>query len=330
MSRGGGARWLAGGLALLLLYGCGPVPESGEIHRQAGLGNSPPSDELRPDADFADDGGDIGVVVRAVQIPIPAPFDGRLVERFVGLGEEVAAGARLGRFDTDAVRRRLDGAIARVRRAEASRDAARLEVERIRAPSERPRGQPESLSTGQWSEVDAAIAVGVAEIKAAEAHLEHAVAVEAEARAQLSLAMLRSPVAGVISGVHGLPGVRYARGWTVFTVGSGEWRVRFATDSGTASYLDPGDAVAVRAGPGGAPKPGIVLSVPPGPDARSMLTHVEAALCDDGALPAGTAVRVALVPDGVAGNDRYTECRVSQGALLGGGAPAPTAPSRGE
>lgn len=304
------------------------MPESDDIRSRAGIEKvSPPSHELPSDSDLADYGGDIGVVVRAVQTPIPAPFDGRLAERFVGLGEPVAAGARLGRFDTDALRRRLDRAVASVRQAEVSRDAARLEVERVRAPSEQRHGQPVSLSTGQRNDVDTANAVVAAEFRAAEANLEHAVAVEAEARARLSRATLRSPVAGVVSGVHGLPGVRYTRGWTVFTIGSGEFRVRFAADPGTASSLVPGDAVTVRAAPGAEPEPGIVLSVPLVSDARSMLVHIEAALCDDEAFPAGLPVRVSIPSDSVTEDLQFHECRESHRQFFEIAGPAAAAPS---
>lgn len=311
--------------------GCGPGPES----LGGPLPERPfPAVAVRGDAVSlltAGPEGYTGVVVRETQLLIPAPYDGRLVERFVMPGESVAAGARLGRFETDALQRRLEVALADVHEAEASRAAARVELAQARSRNERRQGRQELFSTEQLNDFLAAVEVADAQLEAAEARMEHAVSVEQEARAALAKAQLRAPVAGVVTEVHGV-GAHYAQGATVFAVGAGEWRVRFAAEPEAASSLTPGDALRIRPAEGGDARPGIVLVVSPVLDARSMLVHAEATLCDDRVLPAGLPVRVSLPPDWVADDRQFHECRESHREFLEIAEPvaAAAAPSPGD
>lgn len=237
------------------------------------------------------------MVVRAIPVSIPAPIDGRLTEgrlteRFV------ASGNRSSRARASAVSGTMPA-------GEALRAPWRVCDQQRRLPTLHGRartgpvrgasndGHPESPST-------------------------------------LSQATLRAPVAGVISGVYALPGAGYDRGWMVVTIGAGEWLVRFAAGRATASSLLSGTVVIVRPVPGGTSRPGVVLSVPPLAAVRSMPSHVEAVLCDDGTLPAGLPVRVSISVNEIAAGEPYAECRGSHRALLDGGAPTSTAPSPGE
>lgn len=306
--------------------GCGPGPESlgGPLPERRLSAPALPEDPLA--ALLAEPEGHTGVVVRETQLLIPAPYDGRLVERFVTPGESVPVGAPLGRFETDALQRRLEVALADVHEAEASRAAARVELEQARSRNERRQGRQELFSTEQLNDFLAAVEVADAQLEAAEARLEHAVSVEQEARAALSKATLRAPVAGVVTEVHGL-GAHYAQGATVFAVGAGEWRVRFAAEPEAVSSLIPGAALRIQPTEGGDPRPGIVLVVSPVLDARSMLVHAEATLCDDRVLPAGLPVRVSAPPDWVADDRQFVACRESHREFLDLPEPAAAAPA---
>lgn len=306
-----------------VLIGCGPGPESlgGPLPERPFSVAPPLEDPLS--ALLAEPEGHTGVVVRETQLLIPAPYDGRLVERFVTPGESVPAGAALGRFETDALQRRLEVALADVHEAEASRAAARVELGQARSRNQRRQGRQELFSTEQLNDFLAAVEVADAQLEAAEARMEHAVSVEQEARAALSKATLRAPVAGVVTEVHGL-GAHYAQGATVFAVGAGEWRVRFAAEPESASSLTPGTALRIRPAEGGDERPGIVLVLSPVLDARSMLVHAEATLCDDRVLPAGLPVRVSVTPDWVADDRQFQDCRESHREYLEVPEPAAT------
>ena len=256
-------------------------------------------------------GGEVytGVVVREREIRIPAPFDGRLEESLAMPGQSVTAGAVLGRFDTDASERQVSSARAAVSEADAALHAAQVEAEQATGRYERRLERPDLFSQEQMEDIRAEVEIAEARLHAAEARLSQTQSALSDAEAELARATLRSPLTGVVSEVHGPPGAYYTRGATVFAVGAGEWRIRFAAPTDAAEFLLPGDPLWVRT-EGHAVQPGVVLAVSPVIDARTLLVFVEAALCGE-RLPSGLPARISVPRRRTIADERFAGCRAA-------------------
>lgn len=287
---------LGAGLVLLAtLVCCRPMEEA--EHRSAErvtVARPAPSPEGSGYELLPRDYGHVGVVVRERRVVVVAPFDARLVERFVQPGEEVYLGQPIARFDSESVDRALDVALAAVMEAEASLKVARVEEQQARERYERRRGRRELFSQEQLAEVEAEVEVSRARRESAEARLA-AVRAEAEhARAEAAKATLHAPMDGVVDEVYGSPGMYDTRGAPVAAIEAGEWHVRFAAPPEALFGLSPGAAITVTF-EDHEPARGFIIYASPELDPRTLLLTFEALLCSDD-LPAGTPVRVVSMP----------------------------------
>lgn len=249
--------------------------------------------------------GHVGVVVRERRVVVPAPFDARLLERFVQPGDEVRTGQPLARFDSESVGRALDMALAAVTEAEALLKVARVEAQQAGERYERRRGRQELFSEEQLAEVEAEVEVSGARLESARAQLAAAKTAAEQARAEADKATLRAPMAGVVDEVYGSPGMYDTRGAPVVALEAGEWHVRFAAPSQAVVGLSAGSAITVTF-KDHEPVRGFVIYASPELDPRTLLHTFEALLCSD-ELPAGTPVRVVSVPK-LAEGEPQREC----------------------
>ena len=240
------------------------------------------------------DYGHVGVVVRERRVVVPAPFDARLLERFVQPGDEVRSGEPLARFDSESVGRALDMALAAVTEAEASLKVARVEAQQARERYERRQGRQELFSLEQLAEVEAEVEVSGARLESAQAQLAAARTAAEQARAEAAKATLRAPMDGVVDEVYGSPGMYDTRGAPVVAIEAGEWHVRFAAPPEASIGLSSGSAITVTF-EDHEPVRGFVIYASPELDPRTLLHTFEALLCSDD-LPAGTPVRVVSLP----------------------------------
>lgn len=304
-------------LAPLAFAACGGEPAARGAASAPGVSASPAgrggagSAESDDAAERFAAGGEVytGVVVREREIRIPAPFDGRLEESLAMPGQSVAAGAVLGRFDTDASERQVSSARASVAEADAALHAAQVEAEQATGRYGRRLERPDLFSEEQMEDIRAEVEIAEARLHAAEARLSQTQSALSDAEAELARATLRSPLTGVVSEVHGPPGAYYTRGATVFAVGAGEWRIRFAAPTDAAEFLLPGDPLWVRT-EGHAVQPGVVLAVSPVIDARTLLVFVEAALCGE-RLPSGLPARISVPRRRTIADERFAGCRAA-------------------
>lgn len=283
--------------------GCsGPAP----AEREGSAASSARVDETAPAEIPARPRGHIGVVVRERRVVVPAPFDARLVERFVRPGDTVAEGDPLARFDSEAVDRAFSIARAAVREAQAALQVAQVEGEQARARHDRRQERRELFSAEQLEDAVVALEVAAARVDAGAARLAAARAAALEARGQVEKAVLAAPLAGVVDEVYGSPGMVSDRGAPVVAIEAGDWHVRFAAPPEAAAGFRPGTPVVVLRDGVEAAR-GVVIYASPELDPRTLLLTHEALLCSEG-LPAGTPVRV--VP---AKRDSSPDCRVPSG-----------------
>ena len=303
----GSAVWRWVGLALLAAsFGCVPGGEGErppvEALSTVQLGESleEPGYGLLPR-----DYGHVGVVVRERRVVVPAPFDARLLERFVQPGDEVRSGQPLARFDSESVGRALEMALAAVTEAEASLKVARVEAQQAGERYERRRGRQELFSEEQLAEVEAEVEVSGARLESAQAQLAAAQTAAEQARAEAAKATLRAPMEGVVDEVYGSPGMYDTRGAPVVAIEAGEWHVRFAAPPQALVGLSAGSAITVTF-ENHEPVRGFVIYASPELDPRTLLHTFEALLCSDD-LPAGTPVHVVSVPKLAEGEPQH-EC----------------------
>lgn len=249
--------------------------------------------------------GHVGVVVRERRVVVPAPFDARLLERFVQPGDEVREGQPLARFDSESVGRALDIALAAVTEAEASLKVARVEAQQADERYERRRGRQELFSEEQLAEVEAEVEVSGAHLESAQAQLAAIQTAAEQARVEAAKAILRAPMGGVVDEVYGSPGTYNPRGTPVAAIEAGEWHVRFAAPPQALVGLSAGSAITVTF-EDHEPVRGFVIYASPELDPRTLLHTFEALLCSDD-LPAGTPVRVVSVPQLADGEPEH-EC----------------------
>ena len=280
-----------------ILLGCGGdgVSERRTVAATGAAGGSGVGWETSSAGLLPDNYGHVGVVVRERRVVVPAPYDARLLERFVRPGDAVRTGQPLARFDSDSADRALVVAEAAVTEAEAAVKVALVEVEQSRARHERRQGRPELFSLEQLAEVRAEMEVSLARLESSRARLAAARASEADARAEARKALLRSPMDGVVDAVYGSPGMYDTRGAPVAAIEAGEWHVRFAAPPEAAIGFPRGALVSVLP-EDHEPVQGFVIFASPELDPRTLLLTFEARLCADD-LPAGTAVRVSAVPE---------------------------------
>ncbi len=271
--------------------GPGPAePESNGSPPRAASSSVRTDDAPPPETIFGRPRGYIGVVVRERRVVVPAPFDARLVERFVRPGDPVAEGDPLARFDSEAVDRALSIARAAVWEAQAALEVAQVEGEQARARHDRRQGNRELFSAEQLEEAVVDLEVAGARVDAATARLAAARAAALEARARADAALLAAPLAGAVEAGFGAPGMVGARGAPVGGREAGEWHVRFAAPPEAAAEFRPGTPVVVLRDGVEAAR-GIVIHASPELDPRTLLLTHESLLCSE-ALPAGTPVRV--------------------------------------
>ncbi len=225
---------------------------------------------------------------------MPAPFDARLLERFVQPGDEVKEGQPVARFDSESVDRTLAVAQAAVAEVEASLRVAQVEMEQAASRYTRRKGRSELFSTEQLEEVEAEVEVSRARLESAEARLGAARTAAEQARAEAAKATLRAPLGGVVDQVYGSPGMYDTRGAPVVAIEAGEWHVRFAAPPEATIGLSAGAPITVTF-EDHEPVLGFVIHASPELDPRTLLHTFEALLCSD-ELPAGTPVRVLAVP----------------------------------
>ena len=278
------------------LPGCGGngVSERPTVSGAGVVGWSGAGREGTSAGSLPEDYGHVGVVVREQRVVVPAPYDARLLERFVRPGDAVRTGQPVARFDSDAADRALTVAEAGVTEAEAAVKVALVEVGQSEARHERRQGRPELFSLEQLAEVRAEVEVSLARLESSRARLAAARASEADARAEAAKALLRSPMDGVVDAVYGSPGMYETRGAPVAAIEAGEWHVRFAAPPEAAVGLSRGALVSVMPENHESVR-GFVIFASPELDPRTLLLTFEARLCSDD-LPAGTAVRVLSVP----------------------------------
>ena len=243
--------------------------------------------------------GHVGVVVREHRIVVAAPFNARLLERFIHAGQEVRAGQPLARFDSDSVNRALAVARAAVDDTVAALKVARVEAEQAVERYRRRQGRMELFAEEQLAEVRAEVEVSRARLESAEARSRAARASAEEARFHADRAVLRAPMDGVVDEVYGSVGTYGTQGSPVVALEAGEWRVRFAAPPNALVGLSPGSPIAVTPQDGDSVL-GFVISASPELDARTLLLTFEAQLCTED-LPVGTPVRVLAVPRPAAG-----------------------------
>lgn len=286
----------AGCVAFAAWVGCG---DGGELERR-GSGSAASAAQRQMNLDEPPLGllppnyGHVGVVVRDRRVVVPAPFDARLLERFVQPGDEVRQGQPVARFDSESVDRALAVALAAVTEAEAALRVARVEVEQAAGRHERRQGRPELFSAEQLADVEAEVEVSRARLESAEARLAATRTAAEQARAEAAKATLRAPLDGVVDQVYGSPGMYDTRGAPVVAIEAGEWHVRFAAPPEATVGLSAGAAITVTF-EDHEPVLGFVIYASPELDPRTLLHTFEALLCSD-ELPAGTPVHVLAVP----------------------------------
>lgn len=276
--------------------GCGRDGETERRREASPVSIRPAGDgwEAPNDGVFIRSRGHVGVVVRERRVVVPAPFDARMLERFVQPGDEVEVGQPLARFDSETVDRALAIARAAVTEAEAALHVAQVEASQSRVRYARRQGNRELFSAEQLEEMAAEVEVTRARVESADARLTAARAAALEARAAAEKATLRAPLAGVVDEVYGSPGIYDTRGAPVVAIESGDWHVRFAAPPEASAGFSRGSPLTVMPEHHD-PVRGFVIYASPELDPRTLLFTFEGLLCSDD-LPAGTPVRILPVP----------------------------------
>lgn len=135
-----------------------------------------------------------GVIAAKTQVTLGFQTLGRLVERNVDLGDRVQAGQVIARLDPEDL-------TSNVRAAQASRDAAKVQLETAQSTAQRVRAlaRRNVASTAQLEQAEQTLA-------SAEATLEQAESELLRAQDAAGFADLSAPFAGVISAVFETPG----------------------------------------------------------------------------------------------------------------------------
>lgn len=135
-----------------------------------------------------------GVISAKTQVTLGFQTLGRLVERNVDLGDRVQAGQVIAQLDPEDL-------TSNVRAAQASRDAAQVQLETAQSTAQRVRAlaRRNVASTAQLEQAEQALASAQATLEQAESEL-------LRAQDAAGFAVLSAPFAGVISAVFETPG----------------------------------------------------------------------------------------------------------------------------
>jgi len=196
-------------------------------------------------------GGDIQTTgtVEAVQVQLGFQVSGRIADVPVQEGDRVQPGQVVGRLQSEdlEVQVRMAGAAlesarAALAQARANRDRNRLELQRTKVLLASGIATPQQMDT-----VLAAARVADAQVTANEAQVHQAEGTLAQAKLQLSYAILRSPQGGEISERIHLPGEMVQAGTAVIAIAQTDTvRVHAAVDETRVGAVRPGDTAIVR------------------------------------------------------------------------------------
>ena len=235
-----------------------------------------------------------GEVRARIESDLGFRIGGKLLERLVDVGAEVAAGAPLALLDAQDVRLAQASAQAAAAAAESDLALARSEFARARELQARNFISSSSLDARRTA------------LQAAEARLRQARAQAEVAANQAGYARLEAPAAGVVTAVLAEPGQVVGAGQTVLRLARPDEReVLIHVPEGRAASLAPGRAAQVR--PWAAPGReyvGRVREVAPAADAATRTHAVRVAVpgADAGlALGASASVAFAAAQDEAAG-----------------------------
>lgn len=229
-----------------------------------------------------------GEVRARIESDLGFRIGGKLVERLVDVGAEVAAGAPLALLDAQDVRLALASAQAAAAAAESDLALARTEFARARELQAR-----NFVSSSVFDARRTAL-------QAAEARLRQARAQGEVAANQAGYARLEAPAAGVVTAVLAEPGQVVGAGQTVLRLARPDEReVLIHVPEGRAASLAPGRAAQVR--PWAAPGReyvGRVREVAPAADATTRTHAVRVAVPGaDAALALGASASVAFAEE---------------------------------
>ena len=196
-------------------------------------------------------GGDIQTTgtIEAVQVQLGFQVQGRIADVPVLEGDRVQTGQVVGRLQSEDLEVQvrmmgaaLESARAALAQARANRDRNNLELQRTKVLL------ASGIATAQQMDtVLAAARVADAQVTANEAQVHQAEGTLAQAKLQLSYAILRSPEGGEVSERIHLPGEMVAAGTPVITIAQTDTvRVHAAVDETKVGAVRPGDTVVVR------------------------------------------------------------------------------------
>lgn len=226
-----------------------------------------------------------GEVRARIESDLGFRIGGKLVERLVDVGAEVAAGAPLALLDAQDVRLAQASAQAAAAAAESDLALARSEFARARDLQARNFVSSSVLDARRTA------------LQAAEARLRQARAQAEVAANQAGYARLEAPAAGVVTGVLAEPGQVVGAGQAVLRLARPDEReVLIHVPEGRAAGLVPGSAAQVR--PWAAPEreyAGRVREVAPAADATTRTHAVRVAVPGaDATLALGASASVAF------------------------------------
>ena len=196
-------------------------------------------------------GGDIQTTgtIEAVQVQLGFQVSGRIADVPVVEGNRVQPGEVVGRLQSEDLEVQvrmmgaaLESARAALAQARANRDRNNLELQRTKALLAGGIATAQQMDT-----VLAAARVAEAQVTANEAQVHQAEGTLAQAKLQLSYAILRSPQGGEVSERIHLPGEMVTAGTPVIAIAQTDTvRVHAAVDETRVGAVRPGDTALVR------------------------------------------------------------------------------------
>jgi RND family efflux transporter MFP subunit len=165
---------------------------------------------------------------------ITLPADGRATEVTVKVGDRVAPGQVLARFDPVAQRAEVARAESRLVAAEADSLRAELVLGRLL-----------QRSSGEGSESEEAVVLAQARVATAAAEIDARIAAYRVAQRQLGDRLVRSPVAGVVVSRRVQPGDTVGAGAALMTIAAEPRHLKLVADAPEPALLHiiPGQAV---------------------------------------------------------------------------------------
>ncbi|WP_376871921.1 efflux RND transporter periplasmic adaptor subunit [Albirhodobacter sp. R86504] len=202
---------LAGGLLMALFAGAGgavAAGDAGEAPQIASEGTEAPRPVV---TEFVREATrDIrafpGLIAAQTETSLAFQTAGRLASRPVSVGDRVSRGATLATLDQVTLTQDVAAAEAAVRAAQATAELAEQSLARVQALSERGVAAANQLEAAQAQNESSA-----AQVLAAQADL-------VKARDAAKFAVLRAPIAGIVTATPVEPGVMISAGSTVMTL----------------------------------------------------------------------------------------------------------------